>query len=87
MVECLNSSRVNHKQEKRRVQNIFKFSNLPSPRKLCNVFILIQVDMGGEAGSESADVCTRNFKTIMEQEGIHHLLSGERKVCKSLQID
>lgn len=35
----------------------------------------------GETGCESADIFTRNFKTIMEQEGIHHLLSGGHKVC------
>lgn len=34
----------------------------------------------GETGCESADIFPRNFKTIMEQEGIHHLLSGGHKV-------
>ncbi|KAD2805303.1 hypothetical protein R6Q59_029437 [Mikania micrantha] len=36
--------------------------------------------MGGGDACESADFCTLNFKTIMEQEGVHHLLYGEQKV-------
>lgn len=35
--------------------------------------------MGG-AAYDSADVGTHNFNTILEQEGIHHLVSGEQKV-------
>lgn len=34
----------------------------------------------GEADCESADVSIEIFKTIMQQEGFHHLLCGEQKV-------
>ncbi|XP_071734115.1 probable nucleoredoxin 3 [Rutidosis leptorrhynchoides] len=36
--------------------------------------------MGGTGCESADDVCTLNFKNIMEQEGLHHLLSGEHKV-------
>ncbi|KAD2803933.1 hypothetical protein E3N88_37310 [Mikania micrantha] len=36
--------------------------------------------MGGGDACESVDFCTLNFKTIMKQEGVHHLLYGEQKV-------